>query len=67
MYFGVYRGFGHAKFFRSLAHSCAVFDHVDRKLTGALLDITFQDPTRSLSRYALIVCTWEWEHAVDMV
>ena len=37
--------------FGGLAHSGAVFDDVCGQLAGALLDVTFQDPTRSLSRY----------------
>ena len=47
----MYRGFGHAELFCGLAHGGSVFYDIGRKLAGALLDITFQDPTRSLSRY----------------
>ena len=47
----MYRGFGHAELFRRLAHGGAVFYNVGSKFAGAFLDITFQDPTRSLSRY----------------
>ena len=47
----MYGGFGNAEFLGRVAHGGAVFDDVGGQLTGALLDVTFQDPTRSLSRY----------------
>lgn len=48
---------------RGLAHGGAVFDNIGGQLTGPLLDISLQDPTLSLSRYATYICEPRREHA----
>ena len=40
-----------SEFFCRFAHGGAVFYDVGSQLAGALLNVSFQDPTRSLSRY----------------
>ena len=47
----MYRGLTDTEFLCRVSHGGAVFDNVGGQFTGALLDISFQDPTRSLSRY----------------
>ena len=59
----MYRALTDTELLGGFPHGGAVFDDVCSQLAGALLDVTFQDKTRSLSRYETYICTWEGEHA----
>ena len=59
----MYRTLADCEAARGLAHGGAVFDNIGGQLTGPLLDISLQDPTLSLSRYATYICEPRREHA----
>ena len=60
----MYRGLTDPELLGRFAHGGAVFDNVCGQFTGALLNISFQDPTRSLSRYGTCICGGTEENAV---
>ena len=47
----MYRALADSEFLCGFAHGGAFFDDVGGQFTGALFNVSFQDPTRSLSRY----------------
>ena len=59
----MYRRLGHAEDFGGGADGGAVLNDVTGQSTGPLLDISLQDPTRSLSRYGPCICAPPGEHA----
>lgn len=59
----MYRGFGHAELFCGFTHSRAIFYDVRGKFASAFLDISFQDITRSLSRYIRYLCNFGDDYA----
>ena len=62
----MYCALADTEFLCRFAHGGAVFDDVGGQLAGALLDVTFQDPTRSLSRYTGVYAGGVWEMMRNM-
>ena len=57
--------FADAKFLCRVPNGGAVLNDVSGQFTGALFDISFQGPTRSLSRYAPSICDGGGDHAAE--
>ena len=59
----MYGGLADPELFGGLPHGGAVLDNIGGQFAGPLLDISLQDPTRSLSRYGPCICAPPGEHA----
>ena len=59
----MYRTFADPETFSSLPHRGTVLDHIGRQFAGALLDVSLQGPTLSLSRYGPSICGTQGKHA----
>ena len=59
----MYSTFTDTKFLSGVTYGGTVLDDIGGQFAGPLLDITFQDPTRSLSRYAPCICRNRRRHA----
>ena len=60
----MYSALADAEFLCGLPHRGPVLDDVGGQLTGALLDVSLQDPTHSLSRYGQSICVEEGNDTV---
>ena len=56
LYVFMYGTFADAELLGGVTYGCTVLDDIGGQFAGPLLDITLQDPTRSLSRYAPYIC-----------
>ena len=63
LYVFMYSTFADAELLGGVTYSGTVLDDIGGQFAGPLLDITLQDPTRSLSRYAPYICRTKWRHA----
>ena len=52
----MYSALADAEFFCGRTDGGTVFNNIGGELAGALLNVSLQEPTRSLSRYASCIC-----------